>query len=132
MPNKKRVLIADDVDTIRHIAEMVTRDEPYEAMIVKDGEEVIAQYTLGRDSGRPFDLLVLDIEMPRLSGLGATQSIRDSGDETTPIVLWTGEDSPMVEMRANSYRVTEIWQKCAEPARLARDIRRMLEIPEQP
>lgn len=124
---RPRVLIADDVDTARHIADMVTREEPYETVIVSDGQRALDAYREARENGRPFDLLVLDVEMPRLSGLGAAQAIRcDDNDQATPIALWTGEDSPMVEMRANSYHVNEIWQKCSEPERLAQNIRRIL------
>lgn len=132
MLQNKRVLIADDVDTARHIADMMTRDEPYETVIVNDGQKALDAYREAKEQRKPFDLLVLDVEMPRLSGLAVAKAIRDGGDTTTSIVMWTAEDSPVTEMRVNAYHVNEVWQKCSEPERLTRNIRRMLTAPDEP
>ena len=79
--NKKCILVADDEKDIRDILTLLLSGEGYNVIAACDGEEVIEKMSLG------VDLFLLDINMPRLTGLAAAQRIRETLD--TPIVFLT-------------------------------------------
>ena len=95
--NRFRVLIAD---RNRHVREFLKREfeaEGYQVQVVQDGRQVLAM-TTGDD--RP-DLLILDLDMPYVSGLSILERI--FGQESpVPVVVHTlmTEDAahPAVEL----------------------------------
>ena len=66
-----RILIADDEPAITTSLEFLFRKEGYETQIAQDGEEAL-------QSARAFqpDLIVLDLMLPRLSGLEVCRALR--------------------------------------------------------
>ena len=77
----KRILIADDEPEIRAIVELLLRGEGYDVVPVCDGQEAADR------AGDDIDLYLLDVNMPRLSGIMAAAQIRQKYD--TPIVFLT-------------------------------------------
>ncbi len=78
---KKCILIADDEKEIREILQLLLTGEGYATLTAEDGEQVLA---LASDE---VDLYLLDVNMPRLSGLMAAAELRRSRE--TPIVFLT-------------------------------------------
>lgn len=81
MSDPKRILIADDEPEIRAIVELLLRGEGYDVVPVCDGQEAADR------AGDDIDLYLLDVNMPRLSGIMAAVQIRQKYD--TPIVFLT-------------------------------------------
>lgn len=81
MSDPKRILIADDEPEIRAIVELLLRGEGYDVVPVCDGQEAADH------AGDDIDLYLLDVNMPRLSGIMAAAQIRQKYD--TPIVFLT-------------------------------------------
>lgn len=84
MPAKTKVLIADDHALIRMgIRLLISSQKDLELVAeVKDGEaavEAVAKH-------RP-DVVVLDLQMPKLDGVGATEKIRQDFPETKVVLL---------------------------------------------
>ena len=75
-----RVLVAEDNPVNRRVADGFLRREGCEVHSVCDGQ---AAYEAAL--GQPFDLILMDIEMPVLDGLGATARIRESAAEIGPV-----------------------------------------------
>jgi two-component system chemotaxis response regulator CheV len=88
-----RVLLADDSGTIRAAVERVLRSAGFEQVIAcADGQEAWETLCRRRDQEgtAPFDLVLSDIEMPRMDGLHLTSRIKE--DETlcdTVVVLFS-------------------------------------------
>ncbi len=78
---KPRILIADDEEGIRESLQLILGDE-YDLTFAKDGEEAITK--LG---GEPFELLLLDIKMPKLDGLQVLKRLKGNGGGTPVLVL---------------------------------------------
>src|SRR5690606_19788170 len=61
--------------------------------VVDDGADALAQWQSARGEGRPFDLVLMDVQMPTLDGIAATRRIRAleaaAGTRRTPIVALT-------------------------------------------
>ena len=71
---KRKILIADDELYIRLMLKSILEKE-YDILEATDGEEVIA---IARDQ-KP-DLILMDIMMPRLDGLGACYILKSDVD----------------------------------------------------
>jgi CheY-like chemotaxis protein len=81
MPNK--VLVADDSQTIRSVAEFLLRQKGCEVILAKDGEEAL---TLIRSSSP--DLVLLDNSMPLLDGYTLCQRLKkDPALKNIPVVM---------------------------------------------
>ena len=65
-----RILAADDVRTNRELLRQLTAFFGYQAEIVENGAEVLAAL-----SRRPFDLILLDVQMPVMDGLEAAREV---------------------------------------------------------
>jgi signal transduction histidine kinase/CheY-like chemotaxis protein len=71
----KRVLLMDDEETIRNVGTRVLRRLNFEAVAVADGTECISAYKDALDSGRPFELVIMDLTIP--GGAGGIKTIAE-------------------------------------------------------
>lgn len=76
-----RILIADDEEGIRESLNLILGEE-YDLTFAKDGEE-----TLARLRREPFELVLLDIKMPKMDGLEVLKRIKGNGVSTPVLVL---------------------------------------------
>ncbi|MDT0304408.1 response regulator transcription factor [Streptomonospora wellingtoniae] len=83
MTRPSSVLIADDDRAIRDSLDRALRLEGYEVRMAADGVEALAAV-----HAEPVDLLVLDVMMPGVDGLGVCRVLRKEGD-STPILMLT-------------------------------------------
>ena len=80
----RRFLLADDgEDNCRLISHMLARTGA-EVSIASDGVEALEEL---EGTPAPFDIILMDMQMPRLDGYAATRSIRDRGISTPVIAL---------------------------------------------
>ncbi|MGN6799005.1 MAG: response regulator [Gaiellaceae bacterium] len=96
--NQVRVLIADDQRLFAEALEAILTTDGRIAVVGRaaNGEEAVA---LARD-GRP-DVVLMDIAMPILDGIAATEAIGVEAPETRVVVL-TGSDAPEDIARAEA------------------------------
>lgn len=80
------VLLVDDDASIRRMLERTLAAEGYDVAAVADGGAAMAAV----ERSVP-DAIVLDVAMPRVSGLDVARCVRDSGDPT-PILMLTARD----------------------------------------
>ena len=81
----KRVLVVDDEPINREIAMLLLSEVGLEADAAEDGEMALGVF----DSGR-YDVILMDMQMPRLDGMNATRAIRARpGGATVPILAMT-------------------------------------------
>lgn len=89
---RRRVLVADDEPHIGRIIKMKLERGPFDVTLAFDGQEAVdAIFT----EQRPFDLALLDLMMPQLSGLDVLERIRQSPDRAdmpTVILTAAGQD----------------------------------------
>ncbi|ODT65038.1 hypothetical protein ABS71_12475 [bacterium SCN 62-11] len=86
-----RALVADDHATNRFLAQLMLERMGFSVDCVEDGEKAVAACELAS-----FDLILMDLRMPRLDGYGATKAIRAAGS-LTPILASTAHSGAELE-----------------------------------
>ena len=105
-PKRLCVLVAEDSITSRTLLKNILESSGYQVSTAIDGSDALSQLKTGS-----FDIVVSDVEMPRLDGFGLTAAIR--GDDRwagLPVILVTGLESRTdrergIEVGANAYVV---------------------------
>ena len=84
---KGRVLIMDDEEIVRNVAERLARRLGYEVVQANDGNEAIEKFREARARGAPFDAVILDLTVPGgMGGSRAVKIIREIDPEARVIV----------------------------------------------
>ena len=88
----KRILVIEDEASIQNILRIFLEDAGYQVTLADDGMDGIAAFH--KDS---FDLVLLDIMMPRLDGYSVCEMIRN--ESSTPVILLTALDDEDNQMK---------------------------------
>jgi CheY-like chemotaxis protein len=78
------ILIAEDYPINQLFAQMVLERLGYETALAENGLEVLAAL-----QQNPYDVILMDVQMPEMDGLEATQAIREQGGEQPYIIAIT-------------------------------------------
>src|SRR5690242_7079018 len=99
-----KVLIADDDRSITEGLSAILRDEGYDVAIAVDGQKALDQ--LGAE---PFGVVLADLKMPKVDGLGLLKELQQRQIPTECIII-TGQatvDSAVQAMREGAYDYIE-------------------------
>lgn len=94
----RKLLIADDNSTNRLVLSEMLMPIGVHLTLVENGQDALGHWHRAQADGQPFDLLLLDITMPVLDGLGALTEIRRqeqaSGLAPVPAIAVTANAMP--------------------------------------
>jgi len=71
----KKILLVDDEPQIVELFSTLLRENGYRAVTAANGAEALGLYLYARYN-EPFDLMVLDVSMPRIDGLQVLETLR--------------------------------------------------------
>ena len=83
----KTVLLTDDNPDIVELVQLILANSGYNLVVASDGVEAVDTCLT-----QTPDLVLMDLKMPNMDGLAATQSLRDKGF-SNPIVILTASES---------------------------------------
>jgi ammonium transporter, Amt family len=83
-----RILLAEDCPDNQRLVSRVLQKAGADVVVVENGHEAVQTAMAGQDQGRPFDVILMDMQMPLLDGYDATRRLRDYGYRR-PIVALT-------------------------------------------
>lgn len=69
-----RILIMDDEEDIRDITSRILKRLGYESAVAADGVEAIRMYKEAKESGHPFNAVIMDLTIP--GGMGGKEAIK--------------------------------------------------------
>ena len=110
------ILIVDDNATNRMVAEALCDMFDCTSEQAVDGVEAVEMARGGR-----FDLILMDIKMPRMDGVAATRAIREMGGRVgqTPVVALTANADPLDVQTYIAAGMQDVVEKPIKPERLA-------------
>jgi len=82
MAKKRSILVVDDEDSLRTVLSSELINEGYEVRTAADGDDAIQE--MGKAS---FDLVLLDIKMPRMNGFEVLKHIKEHHGKTKVVML---------------------------------------------
>ena len=88
VPLHGRVLLAEDVPDIYVVLRQILQRMNLEVEIAEDGRLACEMAEKSQAEGRPYDLILMDIQMPKMNGYEATRWLRQHGWQG-PIVALT-------------------------------------------
>lgn len=80
----KKILVAEDEAPLAKALDLKLSREGYTVVRTGNGEEAKAQMESAEE---PFDLLILDLVMPKMNGFQVLEYLRDAGNTVPVIVL---------------------------------------------
>jgi two-component system response regulator PilR (NtrC family) len=97
---KDKILVADDEQSMREFLDIMLKKEGYKVSLASNGEEVAK--LVDNDL---FDLVLLDIRMPKLDGISALKKIKSNAPETTVIMItaYASADTAIKAMKEGAY-----------------------------
>jgi len=101
MPEAATILLVDDEDAVQKLLTFPLEREGFRVVPARDGEEALRRFADG-----DFDLVVLDVMLPKLDGLEVCKRIR--AESTVPIIMLTARDDEFdkvlgLELGADDY-----------------------------
>jgi len=97
---KDKILVADDEQSMREFLDIMLKKEGYRVSLASNGEEVVK--LVDNDL---FDLVLLDIRMPKLDGISALKKIKSTSPETIVIMItaYASADTAIKAMKEGAY-----------------------------
>ena len=116
------VLAVDDSPSIRTLVSHVLAQAGFNVVLAEDGLDALAH---ARE--KPFDLVLTDINMPNLDGIGLIKELRELPTyKFVPLLVLTTESGTEMKMRGKAAGATGWIVKPFEPEQLVATIRKVL------
>lgn len=118
-----RILFVDDDQLVRHAWSALLERQGWEVTRSRDGEEAWTQFS---QTGKRWDVVLTDLTMPRLDGLGLAERIRAT-PKPPPIVLMSGNVSGEDAERLRQSGFAAVLHKPVDAAELEQVLKRILD-----
>ncbi|OTG73973.1 hybrid sensor histidine kinase/response regulator [Acinetobacter sp. ANC 4169] len=120
---RRLIMIVDDSVTVRKVTSRLLERQGFDVVTAKDGVDAMEQL----ENVKP-DLMLLDIEMPRMDGFEVTNLVRHHEvHQNLPIIMITSRTGEKHRERAFSLGVTHYMGKPFQEAELLENIESLLE-----
>jgi CheY-like chemotaxis protein/anti-sigma regulatory factor (Ser/Thr protein kinase) len=121
-----RILVVDDDRTTRHVLRKVLTSAGFSVTVAKDGLEALEVLRKRR-----FDVLLLDVWMPRMNGLDLLERLRTR--KVRPrVVVMTSDEAPQTLLEAVRQQAFKYVHKPVASIELLQTVREVLKAPEPP
>ena len=122
----KKILVVDDDQTTRHVLRKVLVGAGFSATVAKDGVDGLKALKNNR-----YDLLLLDVWMPRMTGLELLTKLRATKARPR-VVIMTSDDTPQTVLETVREKAFKYVHKPIEALALLQTVREVLAAAEPP
>ncbi|HIP38599.1 MAG TPA: sigma-54-dependent Fis family transcriptional regulator [Desulfocapsa sulfexigens] len=100
MTDKRRLLIIDDEENMRHMLSVVTSKAGYQVTMAENGEQALAI-----QKKAPFPFILCDLKMPKMDGLQFLNALGDDGPQPHIIMMsaYATIDNAVEAMKSGAY-----------------------------
>lgn len=122
MSKEKRVLVVDDSQSIREAVSFMLRKRGFEVFTGVDGIDALKHF-----NGDNIDLVITDLHMPNMDGIGLIKEVRNNADyKRIPILVLTTESQTSIKLEAKKAGATGWIVKPFETEKLMATIRKVV------
>lgn len=117
------ILVVDDTEACRRLLARLLRAKGYETLCVSNGLEALEALKMATPA-----LILLDLAMPELDGIGFLRAIRDRPEwAAVPVIVVSGEEANSPLRRAEELGARDVFVKARfAPSQLLAAIQRHL------
>ena len=110
-PRAIRILLVDDNEVVRETLGRALRQLNFNVDVSDSGEDAVAQYV--GVQGRPYDVVLMDWQLPGIDGIEATRRINDRSDKgTSPVIIMISSmDKDMISVDFRTVGIEYFVQK---------------------
>ena len=127
-PRLSHILVADDEPHIGRIIKMKLEQGPFRVTLAYDGQEALDFV----NNGEQLDLVLLDLMMPKLSGLDVLKRIREQEKfDSLPCIILTAGGEAKHERDALALGATQFLTKPFSPKKLYALVARLTGEPDE-
>lgn len=124
--NPIRILIVDDEINIRLMLRTLLEADGYAVIEASNGREALKQIEAG-----PIDLMLLDLNMPVLDGMGTLEQLAVSGAAAKPrVIVLSAHGSVATAVKATRLGALDFLEKPATPDEIRKTVAEVLKTPE--
>ncbi|MBW2617186.1 MAG: response regulator [Deltaproteobacteria bacterium] len=109
MAKAEKILVVDDERGIRYLLSDVLSDAGFEVSMAKDGQESLDQLEDNR-----FDLVITDINMPRLDGIEMLKRMKMAGRKEKVIIMTAN----LLDLKFEEAEVPHVVTQLQKPFRI--------------
>lgn len=118
----KTIITVDDSSSVRQMVRFTLENEGHKVLEANDGEHALEVL-----SGSKVDLVITDLNMPRLDGIGLTKKLRETpGSRFTPVLLLTTESQEIKKNEGKAAGATGWIVKPFKPEQLLSVIKMLI------
>ncbi len=118
----RKILMAEDSSSMRMMMSKALEGAGYEVVEACDGEEALRAMETGA-----FDMLITDLNMPRLDGIDLIRTVRRTdGNRFMPIVMLTGDGNEQSRQLGKEAGASSWIVKPFKPAQLLQLVQTVL------
>ena len=119
----KKIIIADDEVFMLRLLEMTLTKGGYEVTSCRDGNEALAAAFAA-----PPHLIVLDVMMPGLDGLGALRQLKENpATQNIPVIVLSAKGHALTRVEAERAGALLFFAKPFSPNQLLGEVKKILE-----
>src|SRR3989339_458141 len=123
---KEKILVMDDDDIVRDVAGKMLTKLGYEVDFARDGSEAIELYKKSKNSGRSFDVVIIDLTIP--GGMGGRETMQKllEIDPHVKAIVSSGYSDDAVMSNYTNYNFKGVIAKPYRIEELSRTVRSVL------
>lgn len=114
-----KILVVEDDEMINQVVTEFLMEKEYEVVSVKDGEEALEKFII-----QSFDLLLLDIMLPSISGVDILKKVRETSD--VPVIMLTAIDDEYTQLVSFNHLISDYIVKPFSPVILMKRVENVL------
>lgn len=118
----KVIMTVDDSASVRQMVSFTLRDAGYEVIEAVDGKDA-----LSKSGGKPMNMVITDLNMPNLDGIGLIRALRsEPACRFIPIVMLTTESQAEKKLEGKAAGATGWIVKPFKPEQLLAIVKKVL------